>query len=218
LATVEAVFFKQPHRVLSAVRSSTDVLGLSGRDAHQGRDPRLEGNVGMHQKSAVGNPSGHTDDGSPELGRAVARTALFLLGCAALYQGIWAQLAPRSFYDDFPGGMSWVAGAGPFNEHLVRDVGGLADGLGVVAILAAWTLSGPLIIANTCGWLIYAVPHLGFHVVHPLDSSGMQALNVLVLTSEILLPIAGLLAVSTTQRRRSASDDPGRHTAAPRLL
>src|SRR5690348_13415732 len=54
----------------------------------------------------------------------VARAALSLLAVLALYQGIWAQLAPRSFFEGFPGGMGWIATEGPYNEHLVRDVGG----------------------------------------------------------------------------------------------
>lgn len=39
--------------------------------------------------------------------------------------GLWQQLAPRSFYDSFPGfGRTWVSPDGPFTEHLVRDIGG----------------------------------------------------------------------------------------------
>src|SRR4051812_3580016 len=112
----------------------------------------------MHRRS-VGwdSKSQHAHDWkSPGHTRAaIARTALLLLAAEALYQGIWAQFAPRSFYDDFPGGMGWVAAEGSFNEHLVRDIGGLATALGVVTICAAWTLSRPLLIANALGWFVY---------------------------------------------------------------
>ena len=49
-----------------------------------------------------------------------------VLTASALYVGWWASLAPRSFYDSFPGlNRMWVGGDGPYNEHLVRDIGGL---------------------------------------------------------------------------------------------
>jgi hypothetical protein len=135
----------------------------------------------------------------------VARVALLLLATAALYQGIWAQVAPRSFFDDFPGGMGWVRVEGPYNEHLVRDVGGLVNGLAVVAIVAAWTLSRSLLAANALGWLTYALPHLYFHLSHPLDGTSMQALNVVVLVSEVVLPLLGLLGVRARYELRSPS-------------
>jgi hypothetical protein len=141
----------------------------------------------------------------------VARTALVLLAAAALYQGLWAQLAPLSFYQDFPGGMSWLAGEGPYNEHFVRDIGGLASGLGVVAALTAWSLSRPLVIANAAGWLTYALPHLAFHLVHPLDGAAMQVPNVVVLCSEVVLPLLGLLAIRSPAGSRSRSDAQRQH-------
>jgi hypothetical protein len=142
----------------------------------------------------------------------VGRASLVLLGAAALYQGVWAQMAPQSFFVSFPGGMSWVAREGPFNEHLTRDVGGLVNGLAVVALLAAWTVSSALTTANAIGWLVYAVPHFAYHVTHPLEDSHMQILNVGVLTGEIALPLLGLLAV--LGRRQWGSAYPGRHSAA----
>jgi hypothetical protein len=143
----------------------------------------------------------------------VARVALLVLAVAGLYQGIWAQLAPRSFFDDFPGGMSWVADDGPYNQHLVRDIGGLVNGMSVVAIVAACTLSSTLLVANALGWFVYAVPHLLYHLAHSLDDGGMQALNVVVLGSEIVLPLLGLLAVSWGRDLgRRVSSQPARRT------
>jgi hypothetical protein len=135
-----------------------------------------------------------------EARRLVARVALLLLAVAGLYQGVWAQVGPRSFFEQFPGGMSWIAVEGPYNEHLVRDIGGLVNGLSVVAIVAAWSLSRPLLAANALGWLVYALPHFGFHVSHPLDDAGMQALNVLILSGEVVLPVLGLLGASWGRR------------------
>jgi hypothetical protein len=146
----------------------------------------------MHD-SAGGSGTGHEHAHTRAVG---ARTAWGLLAVLALYQGIWAQLAPRSFFDSFPGGMGWVATEGPFNEHLVRDVGGLVNGLAVVALVAAWTLSRTLAVAGALAWLVYGVPHLAFHVAHPLDDPSMQVINVVVLVTEVALPLLGLVLVT----------------------
>lgn len=99
-----------------------------------------------------------------------ARTALIMrIGLAMLVVsgalvGIWAGFAPRSFYDDFPGfGRSWVSVDGPYNEHLVRDVGWLNLTLVVLTVWAAVTLSRTLVIAVLVGWLVTSVPHLMYH-------------------------------------------------------
>lgn len=93
--------------------------------------------------------------------------ALVVLASSSAAIGGWAQLFPRSFYDDFPGlGRVWVAVDGPFNEHLVRDVGGLNLGLALVAIVALVT--GSALVARAAGGaaLIYGVPHLIYHATH----------------------------------------------------
>jgi hypothetical protein len=49
-----------------------------------------------------------------------------VLAASAAYVGFWALIAPHSFYRSFPiPGHHWVSTAGPYDEHLVRDVGGL---------------------------------------------------------------------------------------------
>jgi hypothetical protein len=153
----------------------------------------------MLHRSEGGNDSPHDDDGpggASAARRLVARVALVLLAAAGLYQGVWAQVAPRSFFEEFPDGMGWIAADGPYNEHLVQDIGGLVNGLSVVAILAAWSLSRSLLAANAVGWLVYSLPHLGYHLSQPLDDAGMQSINVLVLGSEVVLPVVGLLGAS----------------------
>jgi hypothetical protein len=78
------------------------------------------------------------------------RTAIGFLGLVSLQIGAWAQFAPRSFYDSYPGlGHAWVSIDGPFNEHLVRDVGGLNLALAVVLIIAAINGSRPLMVASS---------------------------------------------------------------------
>lgn len=64
------------------------------------------------------------------------RGGLLLLAASALTVGLWTLLVPRSFYDDCPlPGRNWVSALGPYNEHLVRDVGALNLALGVLLAL-----------------------------------------------------------------------------------
>jgi hypothetical protein len=99
--------------------------------------------------------------------RLWTRIALGYLALVSLEIGLWAQFAPRSFFDDYPGlGRAWVAIDGPYNEHLVRDVGGLSLALAAVLIAAMVTLSRPLIIAASIASLLFGVPHLVYHIAH----------------------------------------------------
>src|SRR3954454_20080792 len=72
--------------------------------------------------------------------RRLMRAGLAILSFVPAWIGIWATVAPRSFYDDFPGWSSWVSPLGPYDEHLVRDVGAFQLGLLVVGLFALITL------------------------------------------------------------------------------
>jgi len=126
---------------------------------------------------------------------SLRKIALVVIAGGSLVVGVWAQAFPRSFYDDFPGmGRVWVAVDGPFNEHLVRDVGGLNLALAFVAILAL--LTGSVAVARAAGGaaLIFGVPHLLYHAAHldPFDAGDVVAL----LTSLTMAALAGLLALA----------------------
>lgn len=125
-----------------------------------------------------------------------ARIALGYLGVVAAQIGIWAQFAPRSFYDDFPGlGRAWVSVDGPYNEHLVRDVGGLYLALTVVLAAAIVTLSRALIVAASMAVLASGVPHLVYHLANRDGlSTGDLAASLGGLVLVAALPVA-LLAV-----------------------
>jgi hypothetical protein len=112
--------------------------------------------------------------------------------------GLWAQLAPRSFYDDFPGGgRHWVSADGPYNEHLVRDVGGLNLALTVVIVVAAITLGPVLVRTAAVATLAFAVPHIAYHSAHTdLYSSSDAAASIFSLAVGVLMPILVLIVVS----------------------
>jgi len=124
----------------------------------------------------------------------LVRAALAVLAASSVVVGVWAQAFPRSFYDDFPGlGRVWVAVDGPFNEHLVRDVGGLNLGLALVAAMALVT--GRVAVARAAGGaaLVYGLPHLAYHALH-LDGVGTVDV-VAMLASLTLVVLAGLAAL-----------------------
>jgi hypothetical protein len=124
------------------------------------------------------------------------RAGLIFLGASNVVVGLWAQLAPKSFYDDFPGfGRHWVRVDGPYNEHLVRDVGGLNLALAVVTLAAAATLLPLLVRVAAVAWLVYGVPHFLYHLANldPLPG-GDQAGEVVSLAVGVLIPVALLLA------------------------
>lgn len=133
------------------------------------------------------------------------RIALVVIAAGTAVVGAWAQVFPRSFYDDFPGaGRVWVAVDGPFNEHLVRDVGGLNLALAVVAITALVT--GSVLLARVAGAaaLVYSVPHLIYHAAH-LDAfdSGDKVALVGTLGSAALAAVVALVAPAATSSPRS---------------
>ena len=118
-----------------------------------------------------------------------------------LVVGVWALALPRSFYDDFPSaGRHWVSALGPYNEHLVRDVGALNLALGALLAVAAIVLERRLVQAALAAWLVYAVPHFVFHATE-LDALPFldNAANVITLGLAVLLPL--VLLVSTGRRR-----------------
>ncbi len=99
--------------------------------------------------------------------RTTIRVLLVLLAAFAAYLGLWALLGPRSFFDTFPGlGLHWVVVDGPYNEHLVRDVGGLSLGLAVLNLVAAWRPTRALVATAAAVGLCFSVPHLVYHWAH----------------------------------------------------
>ncbi len=123
------------------------------------------------------------------------RAVLIYLAVSGALVGVWAALFPRSFYDDFPGlGRVWVAVDGPYNEHLVRDVGQFSLAMMAVTIVAAVTMHTLVVRAAAAGWLVNAVPHFVYHVRH-LDNydTADQVGNVASLGLLVALPIVVLV-------------------------
>ena len=134
--------------------------------------------------------------------RRWVRIALGYLALVSIVLGVWAQFAPRSFYDDFPGlGRHWVRGDGPFNEHLVRDVGGLNLGLAIILVVAMVTLARPMIVTACAASLAYAVPHLVYHIFNTDSlSTGDVAASIGGLALFAALPIVVIVVTRKPSR------------------
>jgi hypothetical protein len=126
-----------------------------------------------------------------------SRILLGILAASSALVGFWAGFAPRSFYDDFPGtAHPWVSPDGPFNEHLVRDVGWFNLALALVAVIAAVSLARAAVAAAAGAAVVAGVPHLVYHLTHlDLYATGDQVANVVTLLSG---PVLGVIVLGLT--------------------
>jgi alkylhydroperoxidase family enzyme len=126
--------------------------------------------------------------------RGAIRFLLFALGIPQALIGLWALLAPSSFYDDFPAGTDgWVNVLGPFDEHLVTDVGALFVALGFLLCFAAVSLRRGTVLAAAISWLIFAVPHFAWHVFNLEPYGTADAVGNTLTTGWIV--VGGLLVL-----------------------
>jgi len=128
--------------------------------------------------------------------------------------GLWILLLPD---------MSWkwrrVSLLPPYNEHLLRDLGGADLALAVVLCAATVTMERRLVVTPLVAYLTAAVPPLTFHAGHlePLSAgsgAGSMALPGagVVLPAALLWPAADPSAFAEPKPRPPpVAQDPGRH-------
>ncbi len=122
------------------------------------------------------------------------KAGLWFLAIQGGFVGVWALFFPGSFFSGFPGyGRSWVSAIGEFNEHLVTDVGAFNLAFAVLFAAAAYLLDAKLTLAAAGSYLVFAIPHLSFHLMNRGD---LGALDVALQNASLLLivAIAGWLA------------------------
>lgn len=119
---------------------------------------------------------------------------LWLLAISFVVVGAWALFLPASFHADFPLDRAWVALDGPYNEHLVRDVGGLQLALAVVTGTAVRWSRYTAVAAVAV--LLFAIPHLAYHAWHLEPFGPTDAIAQLVaLAVQVLVPVRLLMIV-----------------------
>lgn len=126
------------------------------------------------------------------------RLGLLILAASALPVGLWALAAPRSFYEDFPAaGRHWVSALGPYNEHLISDVGAGYLALGIMLAAAGILLGRTLVRVALVAWLAFALPHFAFHLTTRETFSladnlvSLGGLGLVVLLPLVLLAFTG---------------------------
>ncbi|MFC0530365.1 hypothetical protein [Phytohabitans kaempferiae] len=133
--------------------------------------------------------------------KRLVRGGLALLGVLHLSWGVPATLAPRWFFDNFPGlGHAWTAAYPPYNTHLVTDLGATFITLGVLLMLAAWLADRKVTAVVLCGVLVFSSLHLAFHLRDHGELTGLDlAASLGALALGVVLP-ATLLVFDRRER------------------
>lgn len=93
------------------------------------------------------------------------RVCLIVLAVTGLFVGLWAYFASSSWYETFPGlGLRWLPVLGPFNEHLIKDVGAMYLALTALSVFALVNLANrQLRLATAVGYSVFNLLHLVYH-------------------------------------------------------
>ena len=136
------------------------------------------------------------------------RVLLAVTALIGTFVGGWATFWPASFYDSFPGfGRIWIAIDGPYNEHLVRDVGSLYLALAGASVAAIFSRSRDASRVVGVAWTVFGLPHLAYHLAHleplgPLDVVG----HIVSLGGSLALGIVLMLPGRRSGGRRLADE------------
>ena len=140
--------------------------------------------------------------------RAAIRIVLLYLTITTGILAVWILVAPKSFYDDFPGGPAhWVSALPPYNEHLERDFGAASLGLALLTGLAAYWMDRRVVQAAAATWVAAGLPHLIYHLTTTGHySTGDDLASLFGLTLDVVLPLGILYLTSAgAQRPETAS-------------
>ena len=132
-----------------------------------------------------------SEQSPPARSEQFARVVAIGVGFVFAGAGLWAFLAPRSFFEN-------AAMFEPYNAHFIRDIGAFQLGLGAVLLLAAW-LRDALLAALT-GVAVGAVAHLAAHVIDR-DLGGDPTVDIPAFTVIAILLIAAAAVRARTHRR-----------------
>ncbi|UDY37062.1 hypothetical protein [Dermatobacter hominis] len=146
--------------------------------------------------------------------RTLVRVLLAVLLASGLVLGIWAAFFPLGFYESFPGfGRHWVSADGPYNQHLVRDVGNLFLALSVVTGVALAAATSMLVRATAAAWTVFSLLHFAYHLRHldvydGVDAAGnVVSLGSMLVVAVVLLLVAGPSAADTDRAATATGTD-----------
>jgi hypothetical protein len=124
---------------------------------------------------------------------------LAALALGAAYPGVWATVAPRSFYGDFPGaGRHWVDRLPAYSEHLVTDAGAFFLAFALMFAWAALLPARELVVPLCVAWSLFSALHLYWHVT---NLEGFPASDAIAQTVGLVAYLtAGPVAIVLTRR------------------
>ena len=126
------------------------------------------------------------------------RILLGLLVILSVFVGLWAAAFPQAFYSSFPGlGLRWLSSDGPFNEHLIRDVGALYLGFAAAAVAAMFSRSAVAGRVVGVGWSLFGLLHISYHLGHPEGTAFDQVGTVIGLGLDFAVGLLLLLPART---------------------
>jgi hypothetical protein len=128
---------------------------------------------------------------------------LAVLAVSAALPGLWGTLAPRGFYDGFPGAAHWVDRLPPYSAHLIADVGAFYLAFAVLFAWAALRPARPLVLAACTAWSVFGALHLLFHVTH---LGGFPTADAVAQTVSLAAVLALPAGVALLLRERPAQD------------
>lgn len=111
-------------------------------------------------------------------GRSFARIIAVLAGIGFGASGLWALVAPESFFDA-------LAPFDPYNQHFLQDIGSFLIGLGAVLLLASVPARADALAVALLGVGIGSLAHTISHVIG-IDLGGRPAIDI---------PLLGVLTV-----------------------
>lgn len=116
----------------------------------------------------------------------IAKVIAGAVGVFLAVFGLWAMLAPKSFFDAF-------AEFDPYNQHFLQDIGAFQIGLGAVLLLAAVRPAVGALAVALVGVGIGSAAHVISHAVGT-DLGGRPAVDIPFFgASTALLLVAGVL-------------------------
>jgi len=121
------------------------------------------------------------------------RAGLGVLAGTQVLLGLWVLLLPEAFW-------KWrrVSFLPPYNEHLLRDLGGADLALAVVLCAAVAAMERRLVLTALTAYLTASVPHLLFHAQHLGSLSAGSDAGLMALLGVGVGAPAGLLWLATT--------------------
>jgi hypothetical protein len=122
--------------------------------------------------------------------RSAVLTVAAVAGLGYLAGGVWAMVAPRSFFDV-------IATYPPYNQHLLHDIGAFLIGVGIGTLAGVWSRNA--LITGLAGVTAASVVHAVSHLVDA-DLGGHDSDPWLMAALAVVLLAATAAAVATRSR------------------